>query len=69
MATRTRGKLTQAKIAKLNRVGRFSDGQGRYLQVSCINGRISKSWTFNTSHRRRTLRDHASTARANRSLG
>jgi integrase len=45
-AARTRGRLTQAKINKLNTPGRYSDGQGRYLQVSNVSGRVTKAWLF-----------------------
>src|SRR6516164_9119257 len=45
-AARTRGRLTQAKINKLNTPGRYSDGQGRYLQVSNLSGRVTKAWLF-----------------------
>jgi integrase len=41
-----RGRLTEAKVAKANRVGRVSDGQGRYLRVSSIGGRVTKNWIF-----------------------
>jgi hypothetical protein len=43
MSTRTRGKLTEAKIAKLNEVGLYGDGDGRYLQISNISGAFTKS--------------------------
>jgi hypothetical protein len=46
MTTRTRGKLTEAKIAKLNEVGLYGDGDGRYLQISNISGALTKSWIF-----------------------
>jgi hypothetical protein len=45
-AARTRGRLTQAKINKLNTPGRYSDSQGRYLQVSNVSGRVTKAWLF-----------------------
>jgi integrase len=40
-----KGRLTAAK-AKVNKVSRVSDGDGRYLQVANTSGRITKSWIF-----------------------
>jgi integrase len=39
-------KLSAVKVAKLNAPGRYGDGGGLWLQVSCIGERTTKSWLF-----------------------
>jgi integrase len=41
-----RGRLTARKINQLDKVGRFSDGNGLYVQVANVSGNITRSWLF-----------------------
>jgi integrase len=44
MMVKVFGKLTDSKVRQLNKPGRYNDGDGRYLQVSCVAGHTTKSW-------------------------
>ena len=39
-------KLSDLKVKKLHKEGRYSDGGNLYLQIKKMNGRIYKSWVF-----------------------
>lgn len=45
-----RHKLSALKVAKINRPGRYADGEGLYLQVTAT---LTKSWQFRYMRNRR----------------
>jgi hypothetical protein len=44
MTAKARGRLTEAKVLKLVKPGRYCDGDSLYLQISNVSGRLTRAY-------------------------